>query len=73
MNYKVGDMLLWDGHIIEATTQKKKELIWESKQGTNDVFEGTLPQVLDYNSSWAIEQVLLQMQLFFALKLVLKI
>ncbi|WP_300688861.1 RHS repeat-associated core domain-containing protein [Chryseobacterium sp.] len=55
-NYKVGDMLLWDGHIIEATGQNKKGLLWQSKQGTNEVFEGTLPEVLKENSSWASGQ-----------------
>ncbi|SKC14199.1 RHS repeat domain-containing protein [Chryseobacterium balustinum] len=55
-NYKKGDLLLWDGHIIEATGQSKKGLLWQSKQGTNEVFEGTLPEVLYENTSWAAEQ-----------------
>lgn len=50
-NYKVGDLLLWDGHIIEATGQGKSGLIWESKQGTGSVERGSLKDILNINSS----------------------
>ena len=54
--YEIGDLLLWDGHIIEATKRTSKGIIWQSKQGTNDVIEKSLKEVLDYNSYWAKEQ-----------------
>ena len=53
--YQKGDILLWDGHIIEAVKNDKNGLIWESKFGTGSVEKGTLKEILDVNSSNGIE------------------
>ncbi|MBD3906416.1 RHS repeat-associated core domain-containing protein [Chryseobacterium sp. Ch-15] len=48
--YKIGDILLWDGHIMKATGENKEGIIWDSKLGTGTVERGALKDILKINS-----------------------
>ena len=49
-SFKVGDILLWDGHMIEATETKNGKIMWESYFGFDDnPIKGELKEVMNYN------------------------
>ncbi|WP_244893773.1 DUF6443 domain-containing protein [Elizabethkingia meningoseptica] len=49
-NFKVGDILLWEGHIIEATATKNGKIAWESYFAFDKTpVIGSLQQIMEYN------------------------
>ena len=52
-SFKVGDILLWDGHMIEATETKNGKIMWESYFGFDDnPIKGELKEVMNYNKTY---------------------
>ena len=52
-SFKVGDILLWDGHMIEATETKNGKIMWESYFGFDDnPIKGGLKEVMNYNKTY---------------------
>lgn len=57
-NFKVGDLLLWEGHIIEAIKKDKNGLVWQSKYGQGGIVEGSLNEILQSNVNSSGEDVM---------------
>lgn len=48
--FREGDILLWDGHIIEAV-KKGENLVWQTFfAGSESLYYGSLEDVIYYNS-----------------------
>ena len=49
-NFKTGDILLWEGHMMEAVGSKNGKVQWESYFGfDSSPVKGSLQQVMNYN------------------------
>ncbi|HIB8182229.1 TPA: RHS repeat domain-containing protein, partial [Elizabethkingia anophelis] len=49
-NFKKGDILLWEGHIIEATSSKNGRVTWDSYFSFDSTpVKGSLQQIMNYN------------------------
>ncbi|MDR4951148.1 RHS repeat-associated core domain-containing protein [Chryseobacterium sp. ES2] len=52
-NFKVGDILLWDGHMIEATGKKNGGVVWSSYFGfDSSPAKGSLQEIMNYNKGF---------------------
>ncbi|WP_407484420.1 hypothetical protein, partial [Elizabethkingia meningoseptica] len=52
-NFKVGDILLWEGHIIEAIGTKNGKVTWDSYFGfDSSPIKGSLQEVMNYNKEF---------------------
>jgi hypothetical protein len=51
--FKVGDILLWDGHMIEATGKKNDGVVWSSFFGfDSSPVKGSLQEIMNYNKGF---------------------
>lgn len=52
-NFKKGDILLWEGHIIEATGSKNGKVTWDSYFSfDSSPIKGSLQEIINYNKAF---------------------